>query len=321
MSEARFDLAVAGELNPDAIVLDHALEPRYGQRESLVEDGVLTIGSSGAIVACGAARLGMRVAYVGVVGDDASGRFMLDELRRREVDVAGCRVDPRHATGLSIVLSDGDDRATLTSLGAMSSLTMTDVGDELLADTRHLHVSSPHLQSGLRDGLAELFARAHRSGTSTSLDPGWDPDGAWGAGLEDALVQSDVFLPNAAEACAFAGVDDPEAALGLLAERIDTVAVKLGSEGAIARHGEQTVKAGAPAVASVDGTGAGDSFTAGFLRAQLHEESLDRALRLGIACGSLSTRRLGGVDAQPRLDEAVETAERISAREISRSGT
>ena len=148
--------------------------------------------------------------------------------------------------------------------------------------------------------------------------PGWDPDGAWGAGLEDALVQTDVFLPNAAEACAFAGVDDPEAALELLAERIDTVAVKLGSEGAIARHGEQTVKADAPAVASVDGTGAGDSFTAGFLRAQLHEESLDRALRLGIACGSLSTRRLGGVDAQPRLDEAVETAERISAREISR---
>jgi sugar/nucleoside kinase (ribokinase family) len=321
MSDRRFDLVIAGELNPDAIVRVDTFEVRRGQVESLVDGGVLTIGSSGAIVACGAARLGMRVAYVGVVGNDASGRLMLDELRRREVDVEGCRVDPKHATGLSVVLSNGDDRATLTSLGAMASLTATDVGDDLLADTRHLHVSSPHLQSGLRDGLAELFARAHGAGASTSLDPGWDPDGAWGAGLEDALVQTDVFLPNAAEACAFAGVDDPEAALELLAERIDTVAIKLGSEGAIARHGEQTLKADAPAVESVDGTGAGDSFTAGYLRAQIHEESLDRALRLGIACGSLSTRRLGGVDAQPRLDEAVETAERISSREISRSGT
>ena len=268
MNERPFDLVVAGELNPDAIVRVETFELRYGQVESLVDEGVLTIGSSGAIGACGAARLGMRVAYVAVVGDDLSGRFMLEELRRRDVDVGSCRVDSEQETGLSVVLSKGEDRAILTSLGAMPGLTAADVSDEMLARAKHLHVSSPHLQIGLRDGLAELFARARRAGTSTSLDPGWDPERRLGAGLEDALVQTDVFLPNAAEACEFAGVEDPEAALELLAERIDTVVVKLGSEGAIARHGEETVKADAPAVELVDGTGAGDSFTAGFLRAQ-----------------------------------------------------
>ena len=101
MSARSFDLMVAGELNPDAIVLMETLEPEYGQVESIVEHGVLTIGSSGAIVACGAARLGMRTAYVGVVGDDASGRFVLSELDRRAVDTQGCLVDPEHPTGLT----------------------------------------------------------------------------------------------------------------------------------------------------------------------------------------------------------------------------
>jgi sugar/nucleoside kinase (ribokinase family) len=316
-----FDLLIAGEINPDAIVLVEAIEPRYGQVESVVDDGVLTVGSSGAIVACGAARLGMRVAYAGVVGDDASGRFMLRELRQRNVDVERCRVDPEQATGLSVVLSTGEDRAILTSLGAMGSLTAADVSDEMLTAATHVHVSSPHLQIGLRDGLAELFARAREAGTSTSLDPGWDPSGSWATGLEGALDATDIFLPNAAEACEFAEVENPEAALELLAERIDTVAVKLGSAGAIARQGELTAKADAPPIERVDGTGAGDNFTAGFLRSLASGESLQRALRLGVACGSLSTRRLGGVDAQPLLGEALEVAGGVASREIERSGT
>ncbi len=150
MSLRRLDLLVAGELNPDAIVLAETIEPEYGQVEQLVSDGVLTIGSSGAIVACGAARLGMRTGYVGVVGDDAAGHFMLSELRRRGVDIDGCRVEAERRTGLTVILSKTTDRAILTSPGTMADLTDADVGDELLGSSRHLHVSSPHLLAGLR---------------------------------------------------------------------------------------------------------------------------------------------------------------------------
>jgi sugar/nucleoside kinase (ribokinase family) len=320
MGGKRFDLLIVGELNPDAIVLGEAIEPEYGQVERVVDAGVLTIGSSGGIVACGAARLGMRTAYVGVVGDDAAGRFLLGELRARGIDVDRCRVDPERATGLTVVLSDGDDRAMLTSLGAMSSLSPADVGDETLAATKHLHVSSPHLQSGLREGLADLFDRAHAAGASTSLDPGWDPAGTWGAGLEPAMVATDVFLPNAQEACRFAGASAPEAAVASLAERIETVVVKLGPDGAIARRGDETARAEAPAVEALDGTGAGDGLAAGFLCGLQSHMSLAEALRLGVACGSLSTRSLGGVDGQPALAEALELAGLLASREVERSG-
>ncbi len=181
-------------------------------------------------------------------------------------------------------------------------------------------MSSPHLQTGLREGLAELFARAHEAGASTSLDPGWDPSGSWGAGLEAALEATDVFLPNAAEASRFAAADGPEEALDALAERIDTVVVKLASRGAIARRGEESATVDAPSVEAVDGTGAGDNFTAGFLHGLGSGRSLEGALRLGAACGALSTRALGGVDAQPLLAEALEVADALSSREIERSG-
>ncbi len=321
MSAERFDLLIAGDLNPDAIVVAEAIEPAYGQVEQLVERGVLTIGSSGAIVACGAARLGMRTAYVGVVGDDAAGTFVLGELRRRQVDVEACRVDPELPTGLTVVLSGGDDRAILTAPGAMTSLTAAAVTEAMLAATKHLHVSSPHLLTGLRQGLRDLFDRAHAAGTSTSLDPGWDPQGRWSAGLAEALDATDIFLPNAAEACRFAGADDPAAALEALAERVDTVVVKLGPDGAIARRRAETAHVGVPAVEAVDATGAGDSFAAGFLHGLNSGQPLDRALRIGVACGSLSTRALGGVDAQPQLREALEVADSVPAVQTEEMGS
>jgi sugar/nucleoside kinase (ribokinase family) len=308
MSERPFAILVAGELNPDAIVVGPDLTPEFGQVETLAQDGTLTIGSSGAIFACGAARLGLATAYVGVVGDDAGGRFVLTELGRRGVETAACRVEEGRATGLTVVVSRGEDRAILTAVGAMDALVAGDVTDAILATAEHLHVTSPALQPRLRAGLPDLFARAHAAGLSTSLDPGWDPAGEWDAALGDALAATDVFFPNAAEACRIAGTGDPEAALDELAARVPAVVVKLGADGAIAADPSGRARAAAPTLAPVDTTGAGDSFAAGFLRAARAGLSLDERLRVAVACGSLSTTALGGVAAQPTWPEAAAAA-------------
>jgi sugar/nucleoside kinase (ribokinase family) len=317
MTPRDFAILVAGELNPDAIVVGPDLTPEFGQVEMLAEDGTLTMGSSGAIFACGAARLGLATAYVGVVGDDAGGRFVLAELERRGVDTAACRVEEGRSTGLSVVISRGEDRAILTAVGAMDALDAADVSDDLLARAEHLHVTSPALQPRLRAGLPDLFARARAVGLTTSLDPGWDPAGEWDAALGDALAATDVFLPNAAEAARITGAEDPEEALTALAARVPTVAIKLGAEGAIAAAGPERARAAAPVIGDatdpVDTTGAGDSFAAGFLRAGREGLSLADQLRVAVACGSLSTRALGGVAAQPTWGEATAAANSANA--------
>src|SRR5512137_2346550 len=97
--ERTFDILVAGEINPD-LILAGDVAPEFGQVEKLVDSATLTIGSSAAIFACGAARLGLKVAFIGVCGDDVFGRFMLDEMQKRDVGIQNVIVSADGSTGL-----------------------------------------------------------------------------------------------------------------------------------------------------------------------------------------------------------------------------
>jgi sugar/nucleoside kinase (ribokinase family) len=310
------DLLVIGEINADIIVTDPDPVPRFGQAERIVDGVRLAIGSSSMITACGAARLGLRVSVIGVVGDDPLGHFMLDAMAARGVDVAACRIAQARPTGASVILGNGSDRAILTAIGTIGDVSAADVPASLLARARHVHVGSYFLQARLAADVPALFHAARASGATTSLDPNWDPLERWDGAFAAAAVEADVLLPNAAEACRLAGVDDVEQAalrLGRVRGRPapGTVAVKLGADGALAVGADGTVvRAPALAITPVDTTGAGDSFDAGFLAAWLDGSTLDDALRLAVACGSLSTRAPGGTDAQPTRDEAEAAAGR-----------
>jgi ribokinase len=292
------DLLVVGDLNADLVLRGGDVVPAFGQREQLVDHAELVLGGSGGIVAVGAAKLGLDVAMVACVGDDALGRVMVETLSRAGVDASAVVRDPETPTGVSVGLVREDDRAMLTATGALSRLRAADVPTDLIERARHVHVSSPFLQDALRPGLAALTATAR----SASLDPGWDPRERW----DVALDGFDVLLPNAQEALALAGRQDGdvEAAAQQLARDGRLVVVKLGAEGALAIHDGETVRAAATHVDAVDGTGAGDSFDAGFLAGRLNGDDLVEALALGCACGALSTRRAGGTAAQPTLEEA-----------------
>ena len=292
------DLLVVGDANADLVLRGGDIVPAFGQREQLVDQAELVLGGSGGIFAAGAARLGLDVAMVACVGDDALGRFTLEALSAAGVDVSAVITDPGAVTGVSVALARADDRAVLTAVGALARLRAEDVPDALLRRAPHVHVASPFLQAGLAPGLRTLAGRAR----SSSLDTGWDPREVWDAPL-DAF---DVLLPNAEEALRLAGRADRdvEAAALDLAARGPLVVVKLGSDGALAARGGELMRVAAPRVDAVDATGAGDSFDAGFLAAHLDGEDLESALALACACGALSTRRAGGTAAQPTLAEA-----------------
>ncbi len=305
MIEKSIDILVPGEINPDLILNDPHLEVRFGQQEVLVQDFEMTIGSSSAIFACGASRLGLKTTIIGVVGDDPLGRFMIDALHQRQVDVSPVLINRERKTGVSVILSRGSDRAILTYLGCIDALEANQVPDSLLAQTRHLHVCSIFLQSRLRSGLTTLFDRARSLGVTISLDTNWDPSGKW-EGILELIAQVDVFLPNEQEALAITASANLPQALDVLAQQCPLVVIKQGDKGAIARQGGETVAVKALTVPVVDTVGAGDSFNAGFLYGYLAGFPLKKSLELGIACGSLSTRAAGGVNAQPTLAEALQ---------------
>jgi ribokinase len=323
MTPRQLDLLVVGDVNPDLVLQGGEIEPMFGQRERVVESGSLVLGGSASITAVGAARLGLRTGIVGAVGDDVFGRFMRQQLMLGGVHT-GAVLTLDIPTGISVALSRTDDRAVLTFRGAMTAFDPVAVSNDMLANTRHVHVASPFLQPRLRDGLSALVARAHAVGASVSLDTGWDPDERWHS-VSGAVQAVDILLPNAQEAAGLAGLataDAPastesstaraaasaaDASAAVLAQRGPLVVVKLGVEGALAVTPDLVrVRAEACSVNSVDATGAGDSFDAAFLAAWLEDAELAHALAFACACGALSTRGLGGTGTQGTREEAHE---------------
>ena len=313
MIDRDIDILAIGEINPDIIVADPDPVPVFDEVERVVQSVHLTVGSSSAIFACGAARLELRVAFFGVVGEDPFGRFMLDAMRARGIDVSECLVDPVLSTGASVILSSGKDRAILTAIGTTGAMDVGAVPGSQLDRARHIHSGCYYLQETSRERLPDFFAAARARGVTTSFDTNWDPTGQWDGGVARMLQACDIFFPNAAEARRIARLDDVEEAARALAQigavgRTDggpTVAVKLGAAGALGcRADGPVVRVPAMQVETVDTTGAGDSFNAGFLRAWLDGAELRECLRWGAVCGAVSTQRLGGIDGQPTLPEA-----------------
>lgn len=299
----RFDLLVAGEINPD-LILSGNIIPEFGQVEKMVESASLTIGSSSAIFACGAARLGLKVAFIGVCGDDVFGHFMLNEMSKRGVDVSNVIVRADGQTGLSVILNNGVDRAILTHSGLIVELRALDIADDLLRQSRHLHVASYFLQTKLQPDLPALFGRARSFRVSTSLDTNYDPSERW-AGFDELLAVTNVLLPNEAEAKSLAGAETAEEAAKNLGAKVETLAVKLGKDGALGILRSRRVQVQSIPVNVVDTVGAGDSFDAGFIYGYLNGWELERSLRLACICGALSTQHAGGTNGQPTLEEAL----------------
>jgi sugar/nucleoside kinase (ribokinase family) len=296
------DVLVVGDLNPD-LVLTGDVVPRFGQVEQLLDAAAFVVGGSAAITAHGLARLGRRVALLAAVGDDAFGPILVDRLAAAGVDVSRILVREEQPTGVTVVLSKGDDRAMLTLPGAIDSLTPHEVVDTATAlartGLRHVHLASYFLQPRLAAELPGVLIALRDLGLTTSLDTNADPRGRWD-GVDDLLPHLDVLLPNRVEAVALGRDSDPRRAAAALAARGPLTVVKDGSSGAfaVARDGTLVDDGGSP-VTVVDATGAGDTFDAAFVSAWLDGAGVAEALGRAVAAGRHSVGHTGGTAGQP----------------------
>ena len=93
------ELLTFGEINPD-IVVGGVRDMDFAQTEHLIDQTVMTIGSSVAIMSAGAARLGVAVGICGVVGDDGFGRFMIERASRAQKPLSMSAVAAKAGTGM-----------------------------------------------------------------------------------------------------------------------------------------------------------------------------------------------------------------------------
>ena len=307
------DLLVLGEVNLDLVVDCGSAEIAFGQVETLVDDATLTLGSSGCITAAAAAAQGCRVAIAGVVGDDAMGAMARRRLDELGVDTTGLVTRAGLRTGITVVLNrPGGDRAMLTYPGAMTALTGDLVDPSLLAAARHLHVSSPFLQTSLQPDLHDLLGGARSRGATTSIDPGWDPADDWSV-VRTLMDVTDYLLPNGAECLRLAATHgDLGSAARALAAQGPTVVVKLGADGGILVNERETISVAAHAVVPVDTTGAGDNFDAGFLVGLVERVAPEETLARAVAAGSIAVGGVGGTGRLGSRRDVIAAAGRLA---------
>jgi ribokinase len=218
-------------------------------------------------VAC--ARLGADVTMIGAIGFDPFAEEALAGLRK-----AGVRLDVQHSTestGVALILVDASGENEI--------------------------VVAP----GANAELGPLALPEHDAVLCQLEIPDAAVVSAWEA-------CTGVFCLNAAPARAVAV--DPELTivnryeLEALSRRDGLVAVTLGAEGAVLlEDGEEIARAAPPEVAAVDGTAAGDAFTACLLVSVLEGREYDEALRRACAAGALAAARHGAQPSLPTTDE------------------
>jgi sugar/nucleoside kinase (ribokinase family) len=296
-------ILVIGELNVDLIVSGLPSLPVLGH-ELTCTSFSRALGSSSAIFSRALAGLGAQVDFMGKVGADDNGRFMVEQLEEIGIGTAGVIVDPTVQTGVTISLTYPNEKAQITYPGSIAEYRLSDVNLGVLGDYIHLHMASMYLQTGLRPAFPELLRRARELGLTTSLDPGWDPAEQWDAGLFAALSAVDILFVNEHEVKAIAKTASVSEALSTLINYVGLVVAKLGPGGAVMANRDGVLESPAFPVEVVDTTGAGDSFDAGFIYKYIVEgRPKAEALRFANACGAVAVTRVGGASAVPSAAE------------------
>jgi sugar/nucleoside kinase (ribokinase family) len=299
----QFDCITVGDLFLDIVLSGFPSPPRLGE-EIFAEALQREAGGGAAITAAGLARLGLRSATLGMVGQ-SDGQWLIERLRECGVDTGLLHIHVTEPTGLTVAASTARDRAFLTYNGANQFLkeVLSDRRThDLMLRARHVHLATPIAPALLRT----LASTLHAAGSTISIDVGWRRQWLEDEQCLEALADVDLFFPNAREAELMTGQSDPQAMLqSFSAGGLSRVALKLGPRGSMLLWDREIIERPAHPVTAVDTTGAGDCFDAGFLYGLLEGLSPERCLEIANYCGALSTEALGGIASFPKRDKII----------------
>jgi sugar/nucleoside kinase (ribokinase family) len=224
---------------------------------------------------------------------------LYENLNRNGVDTSMLIKSDKHSSGATICLNYYEDRANITYQGAMDFMSLDNIDTTVFTTTKHIHLSSIFMQSGIKRNLIDILKLARDNNVTTSLDPQWDPYEKWDMDYEKILPYVDVFLPNETELKLITRSITLEEAVGKISPYIQMCVVKLGRKGSLllqknwqSKHLDAFLNN-----TVIDAIGAGDSFNAGFIHAFVKGETVENAQVAGNLTGAINTTGTGGTGA------------------------
>lgn len=257
-------------------------------------------GGQAANVATWITRTNSRAQLVARVGNDPVGFALISDLDKYGVEHMNLMHSGR-PTGVVVILVDANgERTMFPDNGANADLEVTDLPP--LDDFDGVYLSGyALLDFRSRQAVLAMIAKIKQAGKPIYFDP--TTTGAMKVVSREEVLSwvslMDGILLNAEEALYLGDAPDVEKAGHNLTKYTPLVVIKLGSKGAMAINGSESVKVPAVTTNVVDTTGAGDSFAAGFIPKWLETSDLQQGLSAGTA---LAAKCVATVGARPPLN-------------------
>ncbi len=270
------------------------------------------------------AKFGGRTAFVGKVGADMFGDFLIETVKKSGVDASALRVDSIHNTTMAFVqLSENGDRdfTFARRFGADTFLSADEVPEDKLRDTRVFHFGSLSFTSPVSaDATRRALDIARRSGAMISYDPNFRPP-LWESAeqaadaMRENLTCADLVKASREEVALVAGTDTTDEGIAAGLRYVHGLGVRLCvvTDGpnpvTVSLNGETSVVVPEPRKC-VDTTGAGDIFFGTFLSCLLREDktletlTLEDCVRYADAANhvsGLSTLKHGAIASIPEI--------------------
>ncbi|MBY0096138.1 aminoimidazole riboside kinase [Mesobacillus maritimus] len=278
-------------------------------------------GGAPANVAVGAARLGMRSAFIGKLGQDVLGEFLVGTLSNYGVNVSSISFTDSYRTNLVFVTLDSTGERSFSFFVKESAdlfLEKTDVNEEIFKNHKIFHFGTiSMLQNPVREATLKAIEYAKQHGLIVSFDPNvrlslWKDENVLRETIFSVLPDVDVLKLSDEELLFLTGTENPEVIAEWIKEYdLSLVFLTKGAEGSIVFTKSGSMKVDALKVHTVDTTGAGDAFVSGFLYC-LNEREMDLAAitieevaeiaKFASVSGGLAASEKGAMTALPTLE-------------------
>ncbi len=238
-----------------------------------------SVGNSAKITAL----LNQKAVFFGTVGKDENGRAYEEGMRNTGVYTCLKKLDSS-PTGicLSLITPDGE-RTMLTFLGAAGELDTSVIDPELFNKTQFLYIEGYQFthQKGI-DTITAMLKNAKETGVRTAFDLS-DPFVATSnkEKILEILDMVDILFANEIEAESFSGTKDPDKSIAYLKTLVGMPVIKLGARGSMAFYRGRIFYRETRSIKPLDTTGAGDSYSAGFLTGLANGMDIEECLHLG----------------------------------------
>jgi len=253
-------------------------------------------GGPAATATVAAARLGLSAAFIGTVGDDEPGKWILRDFEKEQVDVSGIAVRPGRTSPLAYcwIEAPTGKRSVAWTRGDTEELQPEEVPLELIRQAKVLHIDG-HNPKGALAAVKE--ARKH--GVLVNFDAGTLRDG-----VKELLPYTDILIASEAFARSFSGENDLDKAILELKETgAGVTGITLGEGGSMVWDNGKILRCPAFLIKPVDTTGAGDTYHAAFAVRYLETKDLADCMRFASAVAALKCLKLGGRTGLPRREE------------------